>query len=156
MYELLTLKEQKRQRRTIRHEKKRCRALYPDWRDDEFNMLHNKFIWGYTPGCVRTPSFNTWEDFYIYYNRAEKKFYFHIDTGIYRYIDQEAARYEVGRLSQIEKAFRDFLIEKGIAPTADICFCDLETQGAYTLNDLYAQFYVLYKGYSEYLKKSQS
>ena len=134
----------------MKREKKLCRALYPDWRDDEFNMLHNKFIWGYTPGThTGTPSFDTWEDFYIYYNRVEKKYYFHVDTGIYRYIDQEAARYEVGRLSQIEKAFRNFLIENGVAIKTDLCFCDLEDQGASTLSDLYFKFKVFYKGYAK-------
>lgn len=145
----LTLKEQWRKKRAIKREKKRCRALYPDWRDDEFNILHNKFIWGFTSGCSRTPSFYTWEDFYIYYNRAEYKYYFHVDTGIYRYLDQEAARYEVERLAQIEKAFREYLIENKIPIEINICFCDLEDLGAYSLAELYTKFYIFYKGYEK-------
>lgn len=149
IHNIYTKDEQKRLARLTAREKKRCQKLYPDWRDDEFNMLHNKFIWGFTPGCTNTPSFKSWEDFYIYYNRAEHKYYFHVDTGVYRYLDVEAARYEVGRLEQIEKAFRIFLIEHNIPVDINICFCELEDLGAYSLTELYAKFKLFYEGFKK-------
>ena len=66
-----------------KREKARCARLYPDWVDDEFNMLDNLFIWGYNADPKQTPSFLSWDDAYVYLNRQTKKYYMTIDTGFY-------------------------------------------------------------------------
>ena len=40
-------KEMKAAKLSLEHEKARCRRTYPDYLDNEFNMLDNLFIWGY-------------------------------------------------------------------------------------------------------------
>ena len=146
-------KELLRATRTLKREQRRCARLYPDWRDDEFNMLDYKFIWGFTKGARTTiPSFYTWEDFYIYYNRADKRYYYHIDTGVYQYIDTEAAWHEVERLCEINEAFQDFLIENGHLMRKNICCEDLHQEGAETLSELYVKFRVMCEGYKWYVE----
>ena len=63
-------------------EKKKCVKLYPDWVDDDFNSLHNKFIWGITEEGLTNANFATNNVIYVYYNRANHCYYFSIDiTG---------------------------------------------------------------------------
>lgn len=138
-----------RARKKLKREEARCRASYPDWEKNENNLLDYKFLWGYTPNSTRSlkPSFYTWEDFYIYYNRADKRYYFHVDTGIYRYINQEAAREEIGRLVKIKVAFGDFLSENGFSTDTEICFDELQQDGAESLSALYRKFCILVDGF---------
>lgn len=141
-------KEMRRAKHSLSREEARCRASYPDWENDEYNLLDYKFIWGWTQGSSSVrPSFYTWEDFYVYYNRADKRYYFHVDTGVYRYLNKEAARYESERLLQIKEAFRNFLTENGILDTAPICFNDLQQDGAESLAQLYTKFCALVDGF---------
>lgn len=60
-------------------EKKKCAKLYPDWVDDDFNSLHNKFIWGITADLDTNTSFATDNVICIYQNRKDKCYYFSID-----------------------------------------------------------------------------
>ena len=63
-------------------EKKKCAKLYPDWVDDDFNSLHNKFIWGITEEGLTDANFTTNNVICVYYNRANHCYYFSIDiTG---------------------------------------------------------------------------
>ena len=135
----------------LKREKARCARLYPDWRDDEFNMLDNLFVWGYNTNPNTIPSFHSWDDAYIYYNRQTKKYYMTIDTGFYglRY-DADLARVEVERLSQIDEAFRNFLIEKGLPMRADIFPFEDPALEAESLSELYIKFRIMIEGYKIY------
>lgn len=147
-------KELRRMGKSLKREKARCARMYPDWRDDEFNMLDNKFIWGYTEDAKTTPSFLTWDDIYIYYNRADHMFYVTIDTGLYLPPENaEAARMELDRLTKIDEAFRNFLTEIGQQPGDPICFCELDVRGSTTLSEAYSKFYVFLEGYRKYRDK---
>ena len=129
-------KEMRRAKRSLSREEARCRASYPDWENDEYNLLDYKFIWGWTPGVSShtiPPSFYTWEDFYIYYNRANKRYYFYTDTGVYKYLNKDVARDECGRLLQIKEAFRNFLCDIGVLDEECLCFNDLQEDGAESL-----------------------
>ena len=148
-------KEFRRISKSMKREKERCARLYPDWRDDEYNMLDNQFIWGYNTDPTITPSFYSWDDAYIYYNRADKKYYMTIDTGFYGYPQtKEVARMELDRLSEIEKAFRNFLLEKEvpIVYTDILPFKDPSLE-AYSLSELYIKFRIMVKGYSSIEQK---
>lgn len=145
-------KELKRMGKDLKREKARCARLYPDWRDDEYNMLDNYFIWGFNKNPKVIPSFNTWDDLYIYFNRASGKYYYHFDTGIYRYEDMEAARIELERLSEMEIAFRNFIVESGLTMRANFCAADFEDEGAATLSGLYVKFRTKYEAYKWYVE----
>lgn len=132
-------------------EKKRCRAAYPDWQDDAFNMLDNKFIWGYNENPKITPSFLSWDDAYIYYNRINKTFYMEVDTGFYMGVkDAEDAQGELERLSKIEEAFRNFLTKNGIPLRAEVqSFHNFTLEGE-SLSELYTKFKIQLEGYKFY------
>ena len=136
-------------------EKKYCKKAYSDWQDDEYNMLHNKFIWGYNSAGEK-PSFATWNDAYIYYNRITKKYYLEIDDSLLTLTkDTIAARSVSGRLSEIEKAFRNFVLENsnGIEsvkvelPTGYSRVFELEGED---VAELYAKFMIQLYGYNTY------
>ena len=65
---------------SYQREKKRCAKLYPDWNDDNYNALDNKFIWGVTEELSTEASFATNNIVVIYYNRSNKKYYLSIDV----------------------------------------------------------------------------
>lgn len=144
-------KELKKIGKDLKREKARCARLYPDWVDDEFNMLDNLFIWGYNENPNIVPSFYSWDDAYIYYNRASKKYYMTIDVGFYgmKY-DAELARNELQRLDRIDEAFRNFLIEKGLPMRADIFPFEDPSLEAETLSELYVKFRIMIEGYRLY------
>lgn len=145
-----TLKKMERQ-------KKICRKKYYDWQDNCFNCLENKFIWGYLPNCENLePSFCTWNMAQIYFNRESKKYYLDIDTGIYdANLYPEYAREEYDRLSRIDIAFRDFLIESNLKlldPKIP-CFYSPDFQlslEADSLTTLYTKFRIMLEGYKLY------
>ena len=135
----------------LKREKARCARIYPDWVDDEFNMLDNLFIWGYNTNPNITPSFYSWDDAYIYFNRQTKKYYMTIDTGFYGVnYNEEFARAEFDRLNRIDLAFRDFLIKKGLPMRADIFPFEDPALEADTLSELYVKFRIMIEGYRKY------
>lgn len=135
----------------MKREKERCARLYPDWRDDEFNMLDNYFIWGYCEDSKKTPSFYTWDDAYVYYNRIDKTYYMTLDTGFYDTVySKETARIELGRLHQIKTAFRNFLLEIGESLSANIFPYTDPALEAYSLSELYLKLCIAIEGYEAY------
>jgi hypothetical protein len=146
-------KELKKIGKDYKREKDRCARLYPDWKDDEFNMLDNLFIWGCNVDPNVTPSFFSWDDAYVYYNRATKRYYMTIDTGFYGMnYSEELARVELERLVRIDEAFRNFLIEKGLPMRADIFPFEDPALEADTLSELYVKFRIMIEGYKIYNK----
>ena len=145
-------KELKRIGKHYKREQARCAKAYPDWLDDEFNMLDSQFIWGYHSDPKVIPSFHTWNDAYIYFNRATKMYYMEVDTGFsgMKY-DPDLARNELQRLSEIDEAFRNFLIEKGIPMRVnDFRLTGGALEGE-TLSELYIRFRIMLEGYKTYL-----
>jgi hypothetical protein len=144
-------KELRKIGKDMKREKARCARLYPDWRDDEFNMLDNLFIWGCNANPKVTPSFYSWDDAYIYFNRADKKYYMTIDTGFYglKY-DEDLARIELQRLGKIKTAFEDFLIENRMPMHTEIFPFDDPALEADSLPALYMKFRIMIEGYKQY------
>ena len=148
-------KEFKKIGRDYKREKARCAKLCPDWEDNEFNMLDNLFIWGYNLDPKVTPSFHSWDDAYIYYNRATQKFYMTIDTGFYGCAyNEELARVEIGRLDGINEAFRNFLIEKGMSLKVEIFPLETLELEADDLSELYTKFNIMLDGYKQFRDKT--
>ena len=144
-------KELKLAKLSLAREKARCRRTYPDYLDNEFNMLDNLFIWGYNNNPKVESSFLTWDDAYIYYNRATKRYYMTIDTGFYDAIkDEESARAELDRLCRIEEAFRNFMIENNLSTRLEkIRFEDSGLEG-HSLTELYTKFKYVFEGYKAF------
>lgn len=137
--------------RQMKRERKRCAKQYPDWRDDEFNNLDNKFIWGCLPidaPFYKVPSFNTWDDAYVYFNRADNKYYMEIDTGFYSTVwNEELARMELERLNRIKNGFRDFLKQNDISYRGNLFPFKDPSLSATTLTELYLKLSVMIEGY---------
>lgn len=130
--------------REYKREKKKCARLYADWRDDEYNLLHNYFIWGYSiQQKTSKTSFDTWNDIQVYYNRITKRYYYQIDIGIYE--DKVAA------LEELQAAFYDYV--RGL-PTGKsvVDWLELQEEGASSLNQLYIKFSLYCDNYKSLLK----
>ena len=146
----LISKELTRAGKDYKREKARCKKMYPDWEDNEFNMLDYRFIWGYTPDANLTSSFYTWDDALVYFNRASKKYHMTLDTGFYGYekeYNAELARDELYRLTQIENAFRNFLGEKGESLYPGVFPLLNPALEGDTLGELYTKFRIMLSGY---------
>ena len=135
----------RRERRRYAKLKKECAQRYPDWRDDEFNMLDNKFIWGFTTTDF-IPSYLTWDDAYIYYNRTYSTYHLVLDLRF-------CARDEFECLVEIKNAFRDFLIENSIPLNIEKHIGAHEVNfEAESLSELYVKLNILIEGYETYYK----
>lgn len=103
----------KKQQKQYKKEKARCAKTYPDWKDDEFNTLDLKFIWGILPKGSNegTPSWNTLNDAVVYYNRQNKKYYFDFDCGFYHSGIPDSVARMIANLERVEEAFAAWLHE---------------------------------------------
>ena len=143
-------------------EKKRCKKMYSDWRDDEFNCGPNKFIFGVvsdTNKYLKTPqdgcaSFQTLNDLTIYYNRDMHKYV--LDIDVYACCDELCDTY----LTTLLNKFKDFvetLTESKINHLInDNIFTYLEDMSGYwtsdTIHTLYFKFYMFVIGYKQLIK----
>lgn len=93
-------------------EKKRCKKLYLDWKDDEFNCGPNKFIFGVIsddnkvlPNAPQTsiPSFQTLNCMQVYYNRDTEKYL--LDIDLYNLESDDPIQY----VNKLLKEFKDFV-----------------------------------------------
>lgn len=103
----------KKELRRANKEKKRCKKLYEDWVDDEFNCGPNKFIFGViSPDnkyMLEAPqkgiaNFYTLNNLQIYYNRDTQKYLLDIDCYGYD-IDVGVIPY----LTDLLKKFKNFI-----------------------------------------------
>ena len=80
-------KKLKKELKLAKKENKKCKKLYSDWEDNEFNCGPLKFIWGVVSHDdlhSSTPSFYSMNDIDICYNRDTHKFLLGIET-IYQF-----------------------------------------------------------------------
>ena len=150
-------------------EKKRCKKLYEDWVDNEFNCGPNKFIFGIiskdnsyvlrNPQNISIPSFSTLNDLQIYYNRDTKKYL--LDVDCYGYSDDTGV---VIYLKNLLKQLKDFveIQYNGIKIKYlidDYIFPYLEDMSNYWQADdlitLYSKFYIFVNGYKQLSKNKK-
>lgn len=98
----------KQELRLMKKRKKECAQLYPDWRDDEYNMLENRFIWGISAKENEKASFITYNKAVCYYNRRTQKYYLDIDTSFFD-DDAESLSRELNYLIEITNAFQEYV-----------------------------------------------
>ena len=140
----------KRAQRQYKKEKKLCAKLYPDWKDNEYNMGFNHFIWGlpYYPDREPLASFNTANKAMIYYNRYHQVYYLDIDTKYYTIETKEELQDLIQFLDEIDTVLsREFCGTKDIIPFSDFTMGTLEGK---TRGELYSKWKILYQGYKNY------
>ena len=104
------------QQKNYKKRKKHCAKTYSDWKDDEFNMLDDKFVWAYTANQHETPSFCSLNDAIVYYNRATEQYIMDVDLSIYDCADRDSMQRMIDKLMRIEDSFaawaNDMLMSK--------------------------------------------
>lgn len=143
-------------------EKKRCKKIYSDWIDNEFNCGANKFIFGiisdsnnYLDTKDNEVSFNTLNDLTIYYNRDTKKYILDIEVG---YNNQEES--DIKYLDRLLKLFKDFIQSQYDLKISYLLETSLSTflddmsnyWSADDLITLYCKFYIFVQGYKQNLR----
>ena len=156
----------KKELKRANKEKKRCKKMYPDWVDNEFNCGANKFIYGvisesnnYLESKNNKVSFNTLNDLTIYYNRDSKKYLLDIEVGY----NDESKEGDIAYLDRLLKEFKNFvqaqyhlklsyMLEKSL-------FTFLEDKSNYLSADdlitLYCKFYIFVQGYKQNFKNKK-
>ena len=69
-----------RELKKSKKEKKRCKKLYPDWKDDKYNCGPLRYVWGIQHNGEDTDNFNTLNDLDIYFKRDTKKYILSLDS----------------------------------------------------------------------------
>lgn len=135
-------------------EKKRCKKLYKDWVDDEFNCGPNKFIFGIMNEgnkYLNAPqnkivSFYTLNDLQIYYNRDTQKYI--LDIELFTRDNESWEEY----LSRLLLEFKNFinLYDKNIDIDLFNYLSDIDNYWvADSLQLLYNKFYIFVMGYKQ-------
>lgn len=146
----------KREFREIKRRKKECAKLYPDWRDDEYNMLECKFIWG-VPARDNEPvaSFNTYNKVTVYYNRENERYFMSLADPFFDLTSEEVQDAYVKYMLEIKEAFADYVFsldeDKRIS-FEPVHLDELATYGleGESIVQLYCRFCVLVKGIVDY------
>jgi hypothetical protein len=147
----------KREMRHYKRQMRRCKKQYPDWRDDEYNMLDNLFVWAVTenPEDQHSPSFSTLNKAEIYYNRATERYYMHIDTEHYDLTRADARESYAFLLHDIKNKLRDHLTALNGNMTIDykkFNIADIMDYGldGESLEEIYSKFSLLVMGVDKY------
>lgn len=138
----------------IKKEKKRCAKTYPDWRDDEYNMLADKFIWAIPENPDVSPSFMTLNQALVTYNRDQRRYHLYIDCYHFDTSTAEGQQSMVNTLKNIKEAFADFVFsfdEDKIIPYHTLTPEDVNAIFmADSLEALYCKFALLVSGFETY------
>ena len=103
----------KRELRKMKREQKRCAKQYPDYVNNEYNMLDCKFIWGLTEDPKAAPaSFYTYNKAQVYYNRRTKKYYMDIDTSFFQQTTKESIHHLIKYIQEIIAVFDQWMFNQ--------------------------------------------
>ena len=150
-------------------EKKRCKKMYKDWVDNEFNCGPNKFIFGvisddnkYMLEASQTgiASFQTLNNLQIYYNRDTQKYLLDIDcygcdmdVGINSYLSNLLKQVKDFIETHENSLKINYLIEDSIFPY-------LEDMSNYWQADdlvtLYGKLYIFVNGYKQLCRNKKN
>lgn len=94
----------RKMQRKYNAEKRRCARTYPDWKDDEYNDLDYKFIWGlsHNPKAESYASFHTWNKAALIFDRRAKEYILELDTTFF---DNEINAHYIRYINEIREAF---------------------------------------------------
>ena len=134
-------------------EKRRCKKLYDDWEDNEYNCGPLKFIWGvksYDDHTAVNVNFYSMNDIEIDYNRDTHKYLLSIET-IYLFKSQQE---RINYLEKLLENFKNYLYENNLFNLAfDPHLLYLYNNGelfiADNLTELYYKFKIFVTGYKD-------
>ena len=136
-----------RELKKSRKEKKRCKKLYPDWKDDEYNCGPLRYVWGIQHNGEDTNNFNTLNDLDIYFNRDTKKYILSLDTMVIMSPEQTMNHLEflLGKFSKLigdilECSFNPY--ELNVYDAGELFIAD-------SLTELYYKFKIFVNGFKE-------
>ena len=155
----------KKELKRANKEKKRCKKLYSDWIDNEFNCGPNKFIFAITSDAnnlLETKdieiSFNTLNDLTVYYNRDTKKYLLDVEVGY-----NSSNETEIQYLDRLLKEFKNFIQSNYnlklnyLLETSLFTFLD-DMSNYWSADDLitlYCKFYIFVQGYKQNLRNKK-
>ena len=152
MRKSLIKKAIKRSQKEYNREKKLCAKIYDDWADNEYNLLHNQFIWAvpYRPDREPNPSFLTLNKAIIYYNRKSKTYFLDIDAKYFMIETREDLADLLKLLDDIDIAFTEMMRDnyKDQVVLFD-SFATRPLEGE-TLAEVYIKWKILFNGYKNY------
>lgn len=90
---------------------KRCKKTYSDWEDNEYNILDNKFIFAIPATKLEVnPSFNSLNDFTVYYNRSTQMYHMQLDPILF-------TKQCTNTLDSVYEQFKEFVYNYYSTPT---------------------------------------
>lgn len=149
MFEKLKLAKRTRDElKAAKKEKKRCKKLYLDWRDDEYNCGPLKYIWGIRDTGESADNFEQLTDLDIYYNRDTKKYILALET-IYIFPDDNSKiKYLDTLLKKFEQHVYHQLQEDAYSPKCLRTYNDGNLFQADSEIELFYKFKIFVIGYS--------
>ena len=144
----------KKEFKRLRKERKKCAKLYPDWQDDEYNMLHHKFIWALPNKPDTNPSFSTINKATLVFNRETERYYLYIDCA---YLDMTKAQSQealIAYLREVKDALADYVYSldedgKLVFPYLSLSDMAAPFDGKTPL-EVYAKLVLLLYGFKEF------
>ena len=126
-------------------EKRRCKKLYPDWKDDQYNCGPLKFVWGVNSDGQVTDNFYELNDIQIVFNRDTNKYMLDIDTTISKDNNTDIVKHIEKLLNMFTKYTADKL--ENIDPLNLSLYWNGELFQADSITELYYKFKLFVKGY---------
>ena len=133
---------------------KKCKRLYPDYVDDEYNLGSIKHIWGvksYDDLSGHDVCLHTMNDIEIIYDRETKKYSLSIEAAFC--FDDNRKENECKYLKELLDAFTGYMDDNNYSKDYDICLFmrgwDIKSK-AESIEELYANFKIYVDGYCSF------
>lgn len=144
----------KQEFRRMKQEKKRCAKQYPDWRDDEYNMLQHKFIWGLPNDPKDVPSFSTINKATLAYNRDTEMYELYVGCDYLDMNDPQSQEALISYLREVKNAMADYVYAQDADGKLVFPRLSLDDMGdpfsGKTVLEVYAKLTFLLWGFKEY------
>lgn len=134
-------------------EAERCARSYSDWKDDDFNFLDNKYIWGVAiEGKSAGPaSFQTLNYLDLYYNRKTKLYFLNVDFSHWANPDWKDSDYLTSLLHSlrdyVESVTEESLSTKRYPLSTFELYSELDLFSDVSLEGLYHKFHIFVAGF---------
>lgn len=129
-----------------KREKSRCKKLYPDWKDDEYNCGPLKYVWGVKTNKDSATNFNELTYMDIYYNRDTRKYLLSLDTTY----EEMTTEQTIQHLNMLCSKFQEYSRENfdvSINPFKLSYYASGDIFQDSSLTELYYKFKIFVKGF---------
>lgn len=130
---------------------KKCKKLYPDWEDNEYNCGSSKHIWGvksWDDLSGADCNFYTMNDIDITYDRETKRYMLGIETAYM--FNEPRKENECKYLKRLLDAFTKFMDDNNYSKNYDVCLfmsSSVIDDEAESIEELYINFKIFVEGY---------